>query len=139
MGSTETEYRPAYEDAPDDMRLVEMANLTERDTAIPGWIYVSSQRGRHGPRVKYYVERPARRTRCMSVAISDEARIFNDRLPADVVERIGPLVQAWVRQNKDALLAFWNDGYRWSREEVDRFLLGLRKLGQSVICSNRHL
>ena len=81
----------------------------------------------HAPRIKYYPTRPARRAPCMAVVVSDEARILNHRLPVEVIEQTGPMVQKWVRQNKNALLAFWNDGYRWSREEVNRFLLGLQK------------
>lgn len=122
---------PAYENARDDLALIEMANLPESDTGIPGWIYVSSRQGTHAPRVKYYVNRPARRAPCMSVVVSDEAPIFNHRLPADVIEQTGTLVQDWVRRNKDALLSFWNDGYRWSRDEVNQFLLGLRKSGDT--------
>src|SRR5438477_160414 len=70
---------------------------------------------------------PARVSSFMSFAVSDAVRIFIYRLPAEVVEQVGPLVQAWVRNNKDALLAFSNDGYRWSREELNQFLLALRK------------
>lgn len=65
----------------------------------------------------------------MSVLISDDARIVNHRLPAAVVAQTAPLAQDWVRRNKDALLSFGRDGYRWSREEVNQFLLGLRKHG----------
>lgn len=127
MVTRELEPPRAYQSAPDDIALIEMANLPEGDTGIPGWIYLSSRQGRHGPRIKYYKERPARGAPCMSVAVSDAARIFNHRLPVEVVEQVGPLVQGWIRGNKDALLAFWNEGYRWSREEVNGFLLGLQK------------
>ena len=116
-----------YRDAPDNLALIEMANLPQSDTGIPGWLYVSSRLGRHGPRVNIYPNRPARRAACLSVAISDQARIFNHRLPDEVVQRMGPMVQEWVRQNEAALISFWNEGHQWSREEVNAFLLGLRK------------
>ena len=127
MRTSEINSPVTYADAPDDLALIEMANLPESDTGIPGWIYVSSRQGSHAPRVKYYAGRPTRRAPCMSVVVSDDARSLNHRLPVDVVQQMAPLVQQWVRQNKDALLSFWNDGYQWSREEVNQFLLGLRK------------
>ncbi len=127
MRANELARPAAYEDAPDDIALIEMANLPESDTGIPGWIYVSSRQGRHGPRVKYDLHRPASGAPCMSVAISDEARVFNHRLPSGAVQRIAPVVREWVRQNEAALLSFWNQGHEWSRGEVNRFLLGLRK------------
>jgi hypothetical protein len=127
MPMSEIKQPQTYADAPDDLVLIEMANLPESDTGIPGWIYVSSRQGSHAPRIKYYANRPTRQAPSMSVGISEDAPIFNHRLPIEVVQQIGPLVQQWVCQNKDALLSFWNDGYQWSREEVNQFLLGLRR------------
>jgi hypothetical protein len=43
---------PADELANED--LVEMANLPQEDTGIPGTILVSTRMGGHGPRVKYF-------------------------------------------------------------------------------------
>src|SRR4051812_38814248 len=36
--------------------LVEMTNLQEDDTGIPGVIFISTTRGSHGPCVKYFVK-----------------------------------------------------------------------------------
>src|SRR6202162_5199572 len=103
MRTNEMVRPPAHENARDDLALIEMANLPESDTGIPGWIYVSSRQGTHAPRVNYYVNRPARRPPCLSVVISDEAPIFNHPLPVGVAQEIGLPVQQWVRHNKEAL------------------------------------
>ena len=39
-----------------DDDVVEMTNLQEDDTGIPGVIFISTAMGSHGPRVKYFVE-----------------------------------------------------------------------------------
>ena len=56
-----------------DEDLVEMANLPEEDTGIPGTIFVSTRMGRHGPRVKYVDGRAGEAQPSCSV---------NDRRPA---------------------------------------------------------
>lgn len=45
MPDDEAATRAGYEDATDELALIERANLPESDTGIPGWIYVSSQQG----------------------------------------------------------------------------------------------
>lgn len=42
----------------DDLPLFEMANLRERQTGIPGTIYISTRQGRHGPHVNYLLPAP---------------------------------------------------------------------------------
>ena len=100
MRTNEMVRPPAHENARDDLALIEMANLPESDTGIPGWIYVSSRQGTHAPRVNYYVNRPARRPPCLSVVISDEAPIFNHPLPVGVAQEIGAQIGT-----SDSLLA----------------------------------
>ena len=60
-------------------RLIEMANLTVEDTGLSrGWIRVSTQEGKHGARVKYYRDRPSRRTPSASISISPNPEVKED-------------------------------------------------------------
>ena len=111
-----------------DEDLVEMANLPEEDTGIPGTIFVSTRMGRHGPRVKYFDGRAGEAQPSCSVTIADPPRVVANSLPDHVVRQRAPLVCAWVALNRDALLQFWNEGASWTRAEVPRFLDGLKRL-----------
>ena len=104
-----------------DADLVEMANLPEEDTGIPGTIFVSTRMGRHGPRVKYFDGRAGEAQPSCSVTIADPPRVVANSLPDHVVRQRAPLVCAWVALNRDALLEFWNEGASWTRAEVSLF------------------
>jgi hypothetical protein len=39
-----------------DDDVVEMTNLQEKDTGIPGVVFISTSMGSHGPRVKYFLK-----------------------------------------------------------------------------------
>ena len=111
-----------------DEDLVEMANLPEEDTGIPGTIFVSTRMGRHGPRVKYFDGRAGEAQPSCSMTIADPPRVVANSLPDHVVRQRAPLVSAWVALNRDALLQFWNEGASWTRAEVSHFLDGLKRL-----------
>jgi hypothetical protein len=111
-----------------DEDLVEMANLQEEDTGIPGTIFVSTRMGGHGPHVKYFDGRAGEAQPSCSVTIADSPRVVANSLPDHVVSRRAPLVSAWVALNRDALLEFWNEGASWTRAEVTRFLDELKRL-----------
>jgi hypothetical protein len=111
-----------------DEDLVEMANLPEEDTGIPGTIFVSTRMCRHEPRVKYFDGRAGEAQPSCSVTIADPPRVVANSLPDHVVRQRAPLVSAWVALNRDALLEFWNEGASWTRAEVSRFLDGLKRL-----------
>ena len=90
-----------------DEDLVEMANLTEDDTGIPGTIFVSTRMGRHGPRVKYFDARAGEAQPSCSMTIADPPQVVANSLPDHVVRQRAPLVSAWVAINRDALLEFF--------------------------------
>jgi hypothetical protein len=104
-----------------DEDLVEMTNLPEEDTGVPGTIFVSTRMGKHGPRVKYFDGRAGERTPSFSVAITDPPRVVASSLPEVIVSQRFPLVAAWVGLNRDALLELWNEGTSWTRAETNRF------------------
>jgi hypothetical protein len=109
--------------------LFEMANLDKSDTGIDGIVYVSTPEGSHAPRVKWYPGRPGRRVPCLSVTISTTPEARNHNLPKATADRMGPLVSQWVILNHAALMAFWQQGTSWTRQEVNAHFDQLRKLG----------
>lgn len=116
---------------PDDLAedvLVEMANLTERDTNVPGTIFVSTALGSHGPRVKWYPGPPGRQLPCVIVSIGQEPAIRDDFVGTPTSRSVTPLVLRWVGQNHEALLRFWREGETWDRHAVSGFLDDLRPI-----------
>jgi hypothetical protein len=117
-------------DVPGDARLadelasedfVEMANLPEEDTGVPGTIFVSVRMGKHGPRVKYFDGRAGETRPSCSISIADPPRLLASSLPDHVVRQRFPLVASWVALNRDALLELWSEGTSWTRAETYRF------------------
>jgi hypothetical protein len=105
----------------------DMANLSEARTGVPGVIWISTQVGRHGPRVKYF-QRAGRDQPSFSMSIDDAPRVLASDLPERVVTRMAPEVAEWVRLNRAALLAFWADGDTWLKEQVDAHIDSLKPL-----------
>ena len=116
---------PAAE--PDQDEVFEMANLSSARTGIDGIVFISTQIGRHGPRVKYYLQ-AGRSQRSFSVSVSDEPKLLANSLPRPVANRMAPKVIEWVRLNRAALLDFWNHGDSWLDEQVTAFKERLVKL-----------
>lgn len=110
--------------------LIEMANLTERDTNVPGTIFVSTALGAHGPRVKWYPGTPGRQLPCLIASIGPEPAIRDDFVGSPASRSVTPLLLRWVGQNQEALLRFWSEGETWDRHEVSAFLDGLRPLAR---------
>ena len=111
--------------AQDDV--VEMTNLQEDDTGIPGVIFISTAMGSHGPRVKYFVK-AGRSQPSFSISIADAPRLLANSLPQRDLSRASPLVIEWVRQNREALLRFWEEGDSYSIREVVALVQSLRKI-----------
>jgi hypothetical protein len=59
---------------PECDEVVEMANLTSAQTGVAGTIFVSTEMGTQGPRVKYF-ERPGRTQPSFAVSIGDAPRL----------------------------------------------------------------
>ncbi|HEX6441440.1 MAG TPA: hypothetical protein VF007_04585 [Stellaceae bacterium] len=107
--------------------VVEMANLTSRQTGIPGTIFISTAMGSHGPRVKYFVQ-PGRTQPSFSVSVVDPPAVVANSLPARVLRQRLPQVIEWVSRNRNALLDFWNNGDTWTQPEVNDFIQRLQRL-----------
>jgi len=110
-----------------DGDIVEMTNLQEEDTGIPGVIFISTVMGSHGPRVKYFVKAGRDQPSC-SISIAGAPKILASSLAARDLNRAAPAVIDWVRLNRAALLRFWNEGETWSIRDVTAFVDSLRKL-----------
>lgn len=108
--------------------LFDMVNLPRKDTGVEGTIYISTAQGQHGPRIKWFPQRPSREAPCLTVTLDAEPRVLNHGLQARVAAAATPIVRSWVEANREALLRFWNDGLSWTRDEVDAFVDGLNKL-----------
>ena len=116
---------PLAEEALRTDGVFEMANLTEAQTGVPGVLYVSTQEGGHGPRVKYFVQ-PGRTQPSYSVSIGDAPRLLVSSLDDRVVRRTLPQVAAFVRLNRQALLDFWTVGDTWTDPQVSAFKAALQ-------------
>jgi hypothetical protein len=107
--------------------LVEMANLTTAQTGVPGTIFISTEMGSHGPRIKYFVQ-PGRNQPSFSVLIADPPHVVANSLPDRVLRQRAPDVIRWVALNKDALLDFWNNGDTWTDLQVTAFKQALKRI-----------
>lgn len=106
---------------------VEMANLPEQETGVPGIIYVSTRQGRHGPRVKWYPRRGGADQPFLTVTLEDPPRIHNHGVPPR--DASGAVAAAeWAALNREALLWFWAEGTSLMLDELNAFLRELRKL-----------
>src|SRR5918999_215333 len=81
-----------------DDDVVEMTNLQEKDTGIPGGVFISTSMGSRGPRVKYFLK-TGRHQPSFSVSISDEPAVLASSLPERDLNRAAPAVIAWVKRN----------------------------------------
>lgn len=119
---------PAAESGEPELRedgVFEMANLTEAQTGVPGIIYVSTQEGGHGPRVKYFLK-PGRSQPSYSVSIAESPALLVSSLDERVVRRTLPAVTAFVVQNRQVLLDFWSVGDSWTDPQVSAFKSSLQ-------------
>jgi hypothetical protein len=78
--------------------------------------------------VKWYPDAPARLAPCLSVTLGATPDVLNHGLPERVARAGAAPVLAWVAANRPALLDSWNNGESWTRERVNRFAEGLKKL-----------
>ncbi len=107
--------------------VVEMANLQQKHTGIPGVVFISTTMGAHGPRVKYFLK-AGKAQPSFSVSLSDPPKVLANSLPDKDLTKIAPLVVRWVELNRDELLRFWEDANSWSVDEVAAFAHSLRKV-----------
>ena len=110
-----------------DQDIVEMANLTQGQTGVPGTIFISTAMGQHGPCVKYFVH-PGRAQPSFSVSIADPPVMAANSLPTRTVNQMAPQVIRWVALNRIALLDFWQNGDTWTQPEVNDFIQRLQRV-----------
>ena len=111
-----------------EIDLIEMANVSTKDTGIEGVISITTVQGSHGARVKWCPGRPGRDTPSLSVTVAQTAQVVSHNRPARVVAAAGTQVVVWVSLNRPAVLEFWNNGESWTRDDVNAFIDGLQKL-----------
>lgn len=116
----------AYDPSRDEM--VEVVNLSGRDTGAEGTIFISTRMAAHGPRIKWFPLRPERDAPCLVVTLEDPPRAINLGLAQPVARRGEAQALAWASANRVALLDYWENGVSWTRDEVSAFIDGLRKL-----------
>ena len=110
-----------------DDDVMDHMNLGADRTGIEGTIFVSTDMGRHGPRVKYF-EKTGKGQPSFSVSIAPDPTVLSSSLPNRVVNRVGPQVIEWVRINFETLSEFWTQGAYWPEHGRDAFRDGLKKL-----------
>jgi hypothetical protein len=96
---------------------LEFMNLPAEVTGIDGVIFISTDLGPHGPRVKYF-EKTGKGQPSFSVTIGPEPKVVASSLPERVVRRRGPEVVRFVDLNRQLLLEFWHEGNSWMYHEV---------------------
>jgi hypothetical protein len=105
--------------------LVEMSNLRHTDTGLDhGSIYISSKEGKHGPRVKYYRDRPG--SKSASISISDFPEVKEDALGLKSKE-LKQIIQ-FILINKKTLLKIWNEGHLMFKDEFNDVINSLNKI-----------
>ena len=106
---------------------VDMTNLPENETNVPGVIFVSTRQGRHGPRVKWYPGRAAADRPFLTVTLEEPPRLINHGVaPRDATGAVAAV--AWVELNRQTLLEYWAEGVFWDRSKSDAFFNALQKL-----------
>ncbi|MET7245818.1 hypothetical protein ABZT49_20915 [Methylobacterium sp. EM32] len=106
----------------------EMTNLGRKHTNVPGTIFVSSRLGAHGPRVKWYAEKPKGNAPCLIVSVGPDPVVRDDFIGTVQSRQAADLVRAWVRLNHVELLDFWNNGTGWDIDELTDFTRRLEPL-----------
>jgi hypothetical protein len=110
-----------------DDDVLEFMNLTSHQTGIDGVLFISTARGQHGARVKYFVK-TGKGQPSFSVSISAEPEVLASSLPDRLVRRIAPSVIEWVKLNQADLVRFWQEGESWTLDEVYSFGSQLKKV-----------
>ncbi|MCM1532752.1 MAG: hypothetical protein NC114_10850 [Ruminococcus flavefaciens] len=104
------------------VQLWEMANLRERQTGLPLYIYVSEKQGQHSPRIKVCLTGSQLSSgETLSISIEDELKVLAGSLR--IKSKLLNQVFEWVKLNKETLLPFWNLNY-----DIQDLLDNLKKL-----------
>lgn len=112
----------------DDDEMFDVVNLTHQDTGVTGTIFISTAQGKHGPRIKWFPDKPSRDGPCLILTLGGSRGVVAHGLGPRQARRGEAASRDWVALNEPALLDFWNNGVLWSRAELERFLNSLVKL-----------
>ena len=113
-------------------QIIEMSpNYPRKQTGLPVLIYVSAKEGSHGPRIKFLNRlnsswRGSKDPDSVSISICDDPKIVYPKtgVRLRISNKEFNQIRAWIIQNKDVLLDFWN-GVIPTKEELDSKLTKL--------------
>jgi len=115
------EYKRKYED------LKEMANLPSKDTGFSkGFLYISTQEGNHGARVKYYRNSPSQSRPYASISINKIPRLLVDDIK--ITSKEFKEVSDFIKLNLKDLLKFWNEGAYLMKDEQQKLVNSLKTI-----------
>ena len=81
-------------------KIVDMANVLKEDTGLNYDVRISSKEGRHGPRIRVYLEN------ILSVSIGNTPKVVagdSKLISAEDLDK----VNQWILKNKQTLLDYW--------------------------------
>lgn len=106
---------------------VEMTNLRERHTGVPGVISISTRQGQHGPRIKWFPQRACGGDPFLTITLDQPPRLLNHGVsPRDATGAVA--AAQWAEINRDALLHFWSNGTVLDIDEIADFTRRLKRL-----------
>jgi hypothetical protein len=98
--------------------MFEMANLGPSKTGLSkGVVYISTEQGSHGCRVKYYPNFPDKQEQ-LTISVP-QLRIVVDKTKMSDKEK--KIVIRYVELNSSKIIKFWKEGDNWDDDEFDRF------------------
>jgi len=106
--------------------MVEMANLNPLKTGIlKGWIYISTEEGQHGPRVKFKGNLKDAST-WFSLSIEKEPKIIAGKTEITSSKNLKK-IKEFIELNYKTLLNFWYKGQSMDDDEVERMKKNFKK------------
>ena len=111
----------------DDDAVFDMANLTETQTGISGIATITTELGRHGPKMRF-APRLGKGEPTAAMSIASEPSILFSGLSGPDLDRLTKPVRAWVRLNRETLLEYWQEGAWWTIDEVQTFVARLKRV-----------
>lgn len=112
----------------------EMANLRPELTGLPKPIYISSREGRHGPRIKVYLEKIGSDQPNAVFQINQDSNERPQWLAGDALDsRSVWAVQTWIDLNRQLLLKMWYEGAEIYSDEWEALKGSLLKVSAEQI------
>ena len=129
---------PNLDDLPQDLsvkeiidahgdELFDFANLTVRQTGLPGIVFICTETGSRGPCVKYY-EAIGLAHQGFSVSIESDPKIIANSMAVEKVVRSYLSVARWVMRNEQVLLEYWEKAAFLDINEVSELIGRLKQV-----------